>query len=84
MKTRLILFNLSALLIIGCGNKKESADTDIKIDSNQTKTTRLIAFSKSNLKSENDNTKLFLAMGDVPNLDRALSEWDYWQKRGSL
>ena len=30
------------------------------------------------------NTKLFLAMGDVANLDRALSEWDYWQKRGAL
>jgi hypothetical protein len=60
MKTRLMLLNLSALLVIGCGNKKESADKDVNVDSNQKKTTRLIAFSKSNFKSENDNTKLFL------------------------
>lgn len=26
----------------------------------------------------NIKTKLFLAMGDVPNLKRAMNEWDYW------
>ena len=26
------------------------------------------------------NTKVFLAMGDMPNLTRALKEWDYWDE----
>lgn len=29
---------------------------------------------------KNIKTKLFLAMGDLPNLDRALTEWRYWNE----
>ena len=33
---------------------------------------------------KNINTKVFLSVGDVQNLNRALLEWDYLQKQGSL
>jgi hypothetical protein len=59
MKPLIIFLNLMVLFVLGCNNKKESVNVDI--NNNLEHKTRLIAFSKSNLKSENDNTKLFLA-----------------------
>ena len=56
MKTIFILLNLMLILLISCSDKKDSTD----FIRNQKIRTRLIAFSKSNLKNEKNETKFFL------------------------